>query len=303
MASADSTPERLFIDSMRRPFETVPPKSIFDETATSARAILAPGSEEALRQFPRLRSEMLGQIFEAYPLYEKNLRGLVKTLMQQGATPVNAIYLSIMAIFHESQKLVKERHPGFQATCMEYEMLHGDKPFSTPHGTAIDDMFYLSNHGVAMMIGLLEAVPEVYRAKHGDLPKREKLNELVPGSVTHLFSGMTRVSGGFAVAMEQGIGLTPKGFNFNGKEYQRFIMDHTHLALRDAGDAEVLDLTDVACMNALQHAQQISVDYHECLATITMMESGGRQMPVFRYLMQMVVSLMQEHWFNKVSKA
>ncbi len=290
--------DELEIDKIRRPYAGVIPTKIAGKKKEEIRGILIPGQESKTSDHGSLRLDSLAALFEYFPLQARDIEDKIAALRKEGHVAPEAILLSIMQTVRDCYVLANEMHPVFKARKATFEALHFDRDYGG-RDTFYEEFMELINQGVGGLVGLLEAAPGAWEATHGKPPTEAKVRELLPASVGNLFSGLMRMTGGHAIAVEKQMGMTLRRVTLNGLRYFTVRYDPKQLRFLVKDGKEVMDVSP-AVTQRMQGYRLSSTEYHGCLAGLARMqpEAGASGPPptIFDYLETLVAEKLHQHW-------
>ncbi len=289
----------LNIEMLRAPFADIAPTNI---SKAAPSELVFPGNHNQFEEFPRMRLQMLGMIFQNFPAQLPSLHETVNSCLEQGGHPVEAVQYAVLEAVRACMQEAAEMNAQYMQVVREYHAMH-TKPqhYALGANSGPQEMIGFISHGTTAVVALMEAVPEVYADKHGDWPTKEKLRELIPECLNPMLSNMTRMQGDYAVRIERAMGMHHRHKRFAKPESRSYSFEADTLVLRDTEASEVLDVRSCVVQEVLEQGEPDIVRYHGCLAGLSRMpkNAGGN---VFQYLQTLIAGLLEQYWYDRVTR-
>lgn len=288
-------PKELEIEKVCAPFRSVKPTNIFEGPYDLSE--IEPGSEAASAVFPRMRAQMLQDIFRIFAGRMEVVRSRAGEFMSAGVPSVDGVFGSVMSVYDDSMTQASLTLPSFAETVEAYDHLHAGKGYAEPARNAFDEMRLFASHGTGVLTGFLEVAPYVY-AQRVAKPTRTKIAELLSTSTDRMTSELSRVPGPFAIAVENRLKKSDRYVAYDEITHRRFVMDPSRFMMKIVDGKNILDI-DARVAKAMRDDIVIRRhQYHGCLAGQVRMD--GMPTSVFSYMRDLVSELLLQHAFQDI---
>lgn len=257
-----------------------------------------------------IRARMMKEIFAEFPdEYELSSQQIPRLISWGRKRPVDAISIAVQKTIRRCINNANRNNAAYRSAAIEREKLARiNVPYLDGITNPSQELELFMKHGTSTMLGMFEVVPEVHAVQSGKTFSRPELEALIPQSTATMFRSMTNLPGGFAVDIEDSLGLKHRD-SFSGfTRYRRLQFDATRFRLvpcQQKGlqlDATAEVRADMEALIAEEGYDRHRRPHHGCLAHSVEMppEIARETASVFLYIQDILTRELQEHWMHTV---
>ncbi len=291
----------MLIDQIVEPFRDVAPVPL--ETEPQPGVILLATKDDMRGELPGINRRMLAAAFERFLDDREQIRARVRECLGQEMDAVDAIVVGLREATDRRFTHAAIDNPAFTQAQREYKFFFKQTGYANRENP-FESLTKTVRHGMETLIALQEVVPTVFRRKHKKMPTLEQLHALIPASTENILTGMLKTNAGFALDVENAMGLQARLFVVDGQEDIRPSFAPDNLVLRDTEEGEELDVTPrVVAKMAFQPPE--TLDHVGCLATrtnITASSASPTKANLFSAVKKFTVELLQTEWFPRIAR-
>jgi hypothetical protein len=288
----------LNVERLREPFRGVTPMRLNDEARTQAGGTLVLPSGGTNEQLVMARFDMLREALKCFPSRLASVRECIKREVEAGGNPVDAVYVGIMSGIDDAMHDAFFHNPDFTDARRRFDLLHVGMPYAMGAASSTDELRAFCNHGLAVMVGLMEAAPKVYEKETGERADLPKLRAITPSASEPMMSSLARITGGYATYIEQRIGIQVRRIPNNMPRragYGRWLVDTANLEMTAVDGVPTMDVRAGLADDILRTVRgNIRTGYHGCLAGLVRMEEGGPN--AFAAFSALASDELRKHW-------